>query len=163
MTLGLRPLGAAGLLVATSAWGSLFLVGKPVLADVDPLWVTLVRYTLASAGFALLRAARGSFPWDKLRTHAGRLALLGFVGYGVFGAMVLVGLAHSVPSHGAVIMATMPITTQLLRWALDGQRPGRAALLGTGLALLGVVVVSGVLSELGAADEASGAPPGPAT
>ncbi|MFO1340025.1 MAG: DMT family transporter [Burkholderiaceae bacterium] len=38
----------------------------------------------------------------------------------------------------------MPITTQLVRW-LDGARPSRASLAGTLLALLGVVIVSGVL------------------
>ena len=95
MTLPPRPLGIVGLLLATSAWGSLFLVGKPVLADVDGVWFTLLRYTLATAGFALLLLARGAFPWAKLRAHAARLALLGFAGYGVFSAMVLVGLAHS--------------------------------------------------------------------
>jgi len=140
-----RPLGIAGLLLATSAWGSLFLVGKPVLAHIDPLWFTLIRYTLATLGFAALLLARGGIPWHKLRAHLLPLAGLGFAGYGVFSALVLLGLQHSVPSHGAVIMATMPITTQLVRWALDGLRPGRTALLGTALALAGVMVVSGVL------------------
>jgi len=145
MAIRLRPLGIAGLLVATSAWGSLFLVGKPVLAYVDPVWFTLIRYTLASVGFAALLLWRGGvFPWAKLHAHAPRLALLGFAGYGFFSVMVLTGLAHSVPSHGAVIMATMPITTQLVRWAVDRLKPTRAALLGTALALLGVVIVSGV-------------------
>jgi drug/metabolite transporter (DMT)-like permease len=59
--------------------------------------------------------------------------------------MLLAGLAHSVPSHGAVIMATTPMTTQLLRWALDGVRPSRSTLLTTALSLLGVVIVSGLL------------------
>jgi drug/metabolite transporter (DMT)-like permease len=59
--------------------------------------------------------------------------------------MVLVGLTHSVPAHGAVVMATMPTTTQLVRWGVDGARPTRAALLATVLALAGVVTVSGVL------------------
>ena len=150
-----RSLGIAGLLLATSAWGSLFLVGKPVLAHVGPVWFTLARYSLASAVFAALLGWRGAFPWAKLRAHAPRLALLGFAGYGVFSAMVLTGLAHSVPSHGAVIMATMPITTQLLRWALDGHAPSRTGLLGTALALLGVVIVSGVLAGEGASTRAT--------
>jgi drug/metabolite transporter (DMT)-like permease len=147
MTLSLpaRPLGIAGLLLATSAWGSLFLVGKPVLAHVGPVWFTLIRYSLASLGFAALLLARGGIPWAKLRAHGRALSLLGLLGYGVFSVLVLVGLQHSVPSHGAVIMATMPITTQLVRWLLDGARPSRASLAGTALALAGVVIVSGVL------------------
>ncbi|HSI56603.1 MAG TPA: DMT family transporter [Ideonella sp.] len=140
-----RPFAIAALLVATAAWGSLFLVGKAVLAHVDPVWFTLIRYSLATAAFAALVAWRGTAPWQKLRAHAPRLALFGFVGYGVFSVMLLVGLMHSVPSHAAVLMATMPITTQLVRWVLDGQKPARSALLGAALALSGVVVVSGEL------------------
>jgi drug/metabolite transporter (DMT)-like permease len=143
-----RPLGIAGLLLATSAWGSLFLVGKPALQHIDPLWFTLSRYTIAAAGFGLLLwALRGGAPWPRLRAHAPRLALLGTLGYGVFSVLVLLGLMHSVPSHGAVVMATMPITTQFVRWFADGQRPGRAAVFGSVLALAGVVTVSGVLLQ----------------
>jgi len=153
-----RPFGIAALLLATSAWGSLFFVGKPVLGHINPVWFTFIRYTLASLGFAALLLARGRFPWAQLRAHAPRLAALGLVGYGVFGVLVLVGLLHSVPSHGAVIMATMPITTQLVRWAADGLKPGRAALLGTALALLGVAMVSGVFlaPEAGATSTLAG-------
>lgn len=140
-----RPLGIAGLLFATTTWGSLFIVGKPVLAHVHPLWYTLLRYSIAALAFALLLLGRGARPWRLLREHAPRLALLGGVGYGVFSVLVLVGLAHSLPSHGAVVMATMPITTQLVRWAVDGVRPTRVVLIGTALALLGVLMVSGVL------------------
>jgi drug/metabolite transporter (DMT)-like permease len=139
--------GMAGLLLATTAWGSLFLASKPVLPHVDPVWFTLLRYSIATLGFMLVLRLRGPIPWGALRQHGGRLAGLGFVGYGVFSAMVLVGLAHSVPSHGAVIMATMPITTQLVRWALDGQRPSRSAIASTLLALIGVVMASGALTH----------------
>lgn len=141
-----RPLGIAGLLFATTTWGSLFIVGKPVLAHVHPLWYTLLRYSIAALAFALLLLLRrGARPWRLLREHAPRLALLGGAGYGLFSVLVLLGLSHSLPSHGAVVMATMPITTQLVRWAVDGVRPTRVVLIGTALALLGVLMVSGVL------------------
>jgi drug/metabolite transporter (DMT)-like permease len=146
-----RALGIAGLLVATSAWGSLFLVGKSVLPHVNPVWFTFIRYTLATAVFVVLTTWRDGCAWRKLREHAPRLAIRGFAGYGFFSVLVLLGLAHSMPSHGAVIMATMPITTQLLRWARDDIKPTRAVLLSTALALLGVIAVSGVLTEHGAA------------
>lgn len=146
-----RALGVAGLLVATSAWGSLFLVGKNVLPHVNPVWFTFIRYTLATLAFALLVTWRNPSAWSKLRRHGPHLALMGFAGYGFFSVLVLTGLAHSVPSHGAVIMATMPITTQLLRWALDGIRPTRTVLSSTLLALLGVVVVTGLLTDMSAA------------
>jgi len=140
-----RTLGIAALLLATSGWGGMFLVSKGVLHHVDPVWFTLIRYGISGLAFALLLVPRGATPWRKLRLHAGPLALRGLAGFGAFSVMLLVGLAHSVPSHGAIIMATVPMTTQLLRWVLDGVRPTRAALLTAALALIGVVIVSGVL------------------
>lgn len=142
--------GIAALLLATSGWGSLFLVSKGVLHHVEPVWFTLIRYSLSALLFVLLVLPRGAAPWRKLRRHAGPLALRGAAGFGVFSVMLLVGLAHSVPSHGAVIIASTPMTTQLVRWALDGVRPSRAALLTTALALLGVATVSGLLFGHGA-------------
>jgi len=117
--------GIAALLLATSGWGGMFLVSKDGLQHVDPVWFTLIRYSLSGLLFVVLLLPRG--------------------------------LAHSVPSHGAVIMATMPMTTQLLRWALDGARPNRSAVLTTALALAGVVIVSGVLTA-SARSEASTLP-----
>src|SRR3954468_19064188 len=123
-----RLLGIAALLLATSSWGGMFLVSKGVLHHVEPVWFTLIRYSMSALLFVLLILPRGAAPWRKLRLHAGPLALRGFAGFGVFSVMLLVGLAHSVPSHGAVIVATTPMTTQLLRWALDGVRPTRSTL-----------------------------------
>ena len=146
-----RPAGIAALIVATSGWGSMFLVSKSALHEVDPFWFTLIRYTVAALLFAALLAPRGAAPWQKLRASAAGLGLRGLLGFGFFSVMLLEGLARSVPSHGAVIIATAPITTQLLRWALDGVRPARRTLATMGLALAGVVVVSGVLGHGGVA------------
>lgn len=142
------------LLFATLAWGSLFLVGKPLLASLDPVWFTTVRYALATLLLAALVQRFGHQPWLKLRRHGLRLTLLGLAGYGCFSILVFWGLARSLPSHGSVIMATMPFTTLLLRWALDGQRPSAAALAGAGVALLGVAVVANVFGGAGAAHDA---------
>jgi drug/metabolite transporter (DMT)-like permease len=145
-----RTLGIAALLLATSAWGGMFLVSKGVLHHVDPFWLTLIRYSLSAMLFVALLAPRGAAPWIKLQTYAMPLAMRGLAGFGVFSVMLLTGLAHSVPSHGAIIMATTPMTTQLLRWALDGIRPSRATVMTSLLALAGVVIVSGALSPHGA-------------
>lgn len=142
-----RSLGIVSLLLATSSWGAMFLVGKDVLQHVDPFWFTIVRYTLSALLFVALLLPRGRAPWQRLRRHAGPLAWRGVAGFGVFSVMLLEGLSHSAPSHGAVIMATVPMTTQLLRWALDGVRPTRTAVLTAVLALAGVATVAGVFSS----------------
>ena len=150
-----RLLGIAALLLATTGWGGMFLVSKDVLQHVDALWFTVIRYGISGAALTLLLVPRGAAPWRKLRAHAGALALRGLAGFGAFSVLLLIGLAHSVPSHGAVIIATVPMTTQLLRWLLDGVRPARSALLTAALALAGVVVVSGILLPAARAGEST--------
>ena len=151
MSLRSRSLPVAALLLATSAWGGMFLVSKGVLQHLDPYWFTLLRYTLAVAFFAALLLARGTAPWARLRALVLPLSLRGAAGFGVFSVLLLIGLSHSLPSHGAIIVATAPVTTQLLRWALDRVRPSPSTLGTAALALAGVVVVSGVLSGDGTA------------
>ena len=141
-----RLLGIAALLLATFSWGGMFLLSKGVLTQVGPAWFTLIRYAISALVLLpLLLGLRGAQAWRKLRTRAAALSLRGFAGFGFFSVLLLTGLSLSVPSHGAVVMATVPMSTQMLRWALDGIRPSRATLLTSALALVGVVVVSGVL------------------
>lgn len=140
-----RALGSGALLLATSGWGAMFIVSPPVLRQVDPVWFTLIRYTLSALAFLLLLLPRGAAAWQPLRRHAPALAARGLAGFGAFSLFMLLGLAHSVPAHGAVIMATVPMNTQLLRWLLDGQRPSARSLGATLLGLAGVAMVAGLL------------------
>ncbi|HSI50792.1 MAG TPA: DMT family transporter [Ideonella sp.] len=139
-----RSSAMLSLVFATVAWGSLFLVGKPLLRELDPAWFTLLRYTGATLVLLALLRLRGPLPLASLRADALPFARMGLAGFGFFSVLVLWGLAHSQPSHGAVIMATMPITTQMVRWWRDGVAPTRSTLFGTALALLGVCIVAGV-------------------
>ena len=142
-----RTLGLAALVLAGLAWASLYLVAKPVLSQVRPAAFTLIRYTVAALVYAALLLPRGAAPWRQLRRHGARLALMGLLGYGFFGLMLLAGLALSNPAHGATLVATVPISTQLLRWALDGQRPTALTLACSLLALAGVAVVAGLFGR----------------
>lgn len=139
-----RWLAVLALLFATSAWGGLFHVGKQALSNLDPFWFTVVRYAGAAALLSGILLWQGNVRWPLLREHWMRLSGLGMMGYGMFGIMVFVGLAQSVPAHGAVIMATMPITTLFIRWIFEGQAPQWWAWLVVSLAILGVTFVSGV-------------------
>ncbi|MBW8843741.1 MAG: DMT family transporter [Burkholderiales bacterium] len=149
MTAHTKPGAITALLFATTAWGSLFLIGKPITAQLDPVWFTLVRYTLATAVLVVLVQMAGDQPWAKLRRHALRHSLVGLAGYGLFSILVFHGLKLSLPSHGSVIMATMPFTTLALRWLLDGQRPPLRAVAGAALALAGVATVANLLGQTG--------------
>jgi len=130
------------LLGATASWGSLFLVGKEVLRTLDPVWFTALRYGLATLLLAALLPVLGTSPLRHLRAHGRSLALHGLAGYGAFSLLVFFGVSLSVPSHGAVIMATMPFTTLLVRWWRDGARPPARALAAGIVALAGVACVA---------------------
>jgi drug/metabolite transporter (DMT)-like permease len=149
MTATSKPGAIAALLFATTAWGSLFLIGKPITAQLDPAWFTLLRYTLATLLLVALVHVAGERPWVKLRRHALRHSAVGLAGYGFFSLLVFHGLKLSQPSHGSVIMATMPFTTLALRWALDGQRPPLRAVAGAALALAGVATVAHLVGQAG--------------
>ncbi|MCO5976989.1 DMT family transporter [Ideonella oryzae] len=147
------PWAVAALLLATASWGSMFLVSKPMVTQLDPVWLTVVRYGLACLPWAMLLLRQDAVPWGALRRHGLKLTLLGLGGYGLFSTLCFYGLRLSQPSHSSVIMATMPFTTLGLRWWLDGLRPTGRALLGAALALAGVTTVAGLWSP---------APPGSA-
>jgi drug/metabolite transporter (DMT)-like permease len=135
----------AALLFATCSWGSLFLVGKPIVGVLDAVWFTVIRYALASALLLVLVWRFGQSPAAKLRAAWPRLTAFGVAGYGCFSVLVFIGLARSLPSHGSVIMATMPFTTMALRWGLDGVRPPAKSLFSAAVALAGVATVSGLV------------------
>lgn len=139
-----RWLAVGALVLATTAWGGLFQAGKQALTSLDPFWFTVLRYAGAASLLALLQWLQGGFRWEQLRAHGLKLFLLGMLGYGMFGIMVFIGLSKSLPSHAAVIMATMPLTTFFIRWAFDGQRPQWWAFAAALLAIIGVSLVSGL-------------------
>ena len=65
MTANTRPGAITALLFATTAWGSLFLIGKPVVAQLDPAWFTLLRYTASKELYPLPNetgGTSGNFP-----------------------------------------------------------------------------------------------------
>lgn len=134
----------ACLIFATAAWGGLFHIGKYALSYLDPYWFTALRYTAAAVFLlGLMVATRTPIRAAIIRQHWQRFAGLGVLGYAVFGIMVFVGLNLSVPSHGAVIMATMPITSLFIVWAVDKKRPQWWAFPVAATAILGVGLVSG--------------------
>jgi drug/metabolite transporter (DMT)-like permease len=52
-----------------------------------------------------------------------------------------IGLQHSRPEHGGIIMATQPLIAALVAWLLRGVRPAKSTLGFLGIALVGVVLV----------------------
>ncbi len=108
--------GAGLLLVAAIAWGGLFPVAVVTLRSLDPFHMTAIRYGITALVFAaLLLYAEGP---RALRPEGRgwRAAMLGTSGFAGLGLFLFVGLQHSRPEHGAIIMATQPLIAALVAW-----------------------------------------------
>ena len=148
-----RTTAALLLLFATASWGSLFHVGKAVVETMDPWWFTFVRYVGAAAVLSIALGMGRGLRWRLLVANAGPLAFYGTAGFGFFSIVVFTGLQMTAASHGAVIMATMPVTTLVVRALLERKAPPAWTIGVAAFAMAGVVVISGVLT--GAATHAS--------
>src|SRR6266700_7542483 len=133
--------GAGLLLLAATAWGGLFPVAMVTLPVLDPFHMTAIRYRITSIIFVGLLALVEGPQALKLEGRGLRAALLGTAGFAGLGLLLFVGLQHSRPEHGAIIMATQPLIAAVVAWLLKGTRPARSTLGFLGVALAGVVLV----------------------
>jgi probable blue pigment (indigoidine) exporter len=118
--------------VAPVAWGSTYVVTHHVLPADQPLTGAALR--ALPAGLLLLalarRLPRGAWWW--------RSAVLGVLNVGLFFLLVYQS-AQLLPSAIATtVMATSPVALTLLAWALLGQHPAPAHLVGGVVGVLGV-------------------------
>ncbi len=133
--------GVLPLLVTAVIWGGMFPVATSILQSMDAFHLTLIRYGITALIFAaLLRWHEGSASFAS-EGRVFSVAALGTLGFAGFSLLVFSGLALSRPEHAAVIMATMPLLTALLTWAVRGVRPSRLTFGAIGVALLGVLLV----------------------
>lgn len=145
-----RRLGMAAALVTTTAWGGQFIVGKSTFGHLDPVWLTALRYGVASLVFLGLLAlveGRAGFRRDPA---LGRVAVLGVVGFAGFNLLAFYGLTTTTPEAASLIVSTMPLITAFVLWGRTGRRPATATWASSAVALLGVglVLTDGHLGRL---------------
>jgi drug/metabolite transporter (DMT)-like permease len=128
-------------LTAALAWGAMFPIASPALARIDAFHLTSVRYLAASAVFLVLLAAVEGRRALRTERRTAELWLFGTLGFAGFNMLTYLALEHTRPQDAALIVATAPVITVLLLWALGGGRPGGAQLSLTALAFLGVALV----------------------
>lgn len=132
---------------ATIAWGTLFHVGKDALIYLDPYWFTTVRYFLVGSFIVVILLVSKKFDLKKLQENWWQFLQYGVLGYVIFAILVFIGLQISTPSHGAVIMATMPITSLFIKWYLTKQQPNYWLLILSIIGLIGVGFVTGIFTQ----------------
>jgi drug/metabolite transporter (DMT)-like permease len=133
--------GVGLLLVAAVAWGGLFPVALVTLPILDPFHLTAIRYGITGIAFAGLLVFMEGPKALRLEGQGARAAMLGTAGFAGLGLLVFIGLEHSRPEHGAIIMATQPLMAAVVAWFATGVRPARATMASLGVALAGVLLV----------------------
>lgn len=142
-----------GLLVlATGIWGAMFPISKHLLANMDPISMTLMRYGIAAPIFLALLYFREGRASLSLEGRGWRLLGLGTLGFVGFNLLMFYGVGLSKPEHGAVVMALQPLIASLIAWARTGDRPAAKTYVSLAVAVLGValLVTDGDLAGLAA-------------
>ncbi len=131
----------AALVGVVLIWGANFVIMKQAFEAISPWAFNAVRLTLA-AGLLLgvLRAREG---WPVLsRQDVLKLIGLGIVGNTLYQIPFVVGLNLTTPANSALILATIPVWSALLAWALRWERVTPRMWGGIALSFVGVGLVT---------------------
>jgi drug/metabolite transporter (DMT)-like permease len=134
--------GAICLTLATSIWGSMYVVSKYVLDFVPPFTLLWLRYALAATVLAVIMLM------SRKHKVAGKdillLAWIGFIGYFISVGAQFIGTKLSDAHTGALLTASAPVFTFLFARLLLGESITRRKLLALILSVIGMVAVIGV-------------------
>ncbi|RJQ04924.1 MAG: EamA family transporter [Bacillota bacterium] len=159
----------ASLAAATLVWGGAFVVGRVLVAEVDPLAVAWLRFVLASAAFVPLerleaRRRSAARPAPACLSPASPcpltwrdFALLGLTGIFAYNLFFFYGLTRTTATESSLIIACSPVVVTLLGLAFLGERLTSRKVAGILASVAGVTLII-----LGAAEPA-GAGVGPGT
>jgi drug/metabolite transporter (DMT)-like permease len=123
-------------------WGASFAVTRATVREIPPMTLAFVRFLLAGVvlwpiAYRRLRTVK-ILPSDRWGIFG-----LGIFGVSLYFAFENYSLKYTTASHGALIIATIPLATELAHaWAVR-RRPSMSVLAGSLVALLGVVLLLG--------------------
>lgn len=135
-------MAAAGSVVAAALlWSSSYAVTKKVLAEVGPLTIGAIRFTLAAGIlFVVVRLRRGAPARPDLKQRRAMYGT-GLLGITVYFVLENIGVQLSAASDASLIVATYPLMTMVLervvlRTPVPLHRIGGVLLAGAGAALV---------------------------
>ncbi len=127
------------LVLANLFWSGNYVAGRFLSTAMPPLLLNGIRWTVSAAILLLLVRARGGR--TPLVRHAPLLGLLGLVGMFLFSALTYLGLQQVPAAQAGMISGLIPIFIMLFGAALTGERPTAQGVVGTLLAVVGVLVL----------------------
>ena len=129
---------------------------KWALAAMPPHVANALRFVVSAGVLGTVYGGRcwqtGTSFFAPMRADWRAVVPLGLLGFGAHQAAFVVGLHHTTAGSAALIMATNPLWTAVLGWALGTERLGRGgwggllvALAGAGLVVAGGGLIIGGL------------------
>lgn len=129
--------------LATMCWASNMVLGRWLRADVGPLTLTALRFTMAAVFFGLMLRGR---PAEERRYGKDKwwLLAMGLVGVVSFSPLLYLGLRNSTAVNCSLIQGFSPLITALIAGLIIQEPVTRRQTLGAILGLIGVVgLISG--------------------
>ena len=128
--------------LASLAWAVAVVLLKAPLQEVDPVTAQAVRLPLAAVVLGLTPWARGALRRLARSTRGARvrLAALGIL-TAVSAVLFVASVKYAGVAAAAVLSSTAPMFAIPLGWIFLGERLSRAALLGAGVTVAGIVVL----------------------
>ncbi|RZS79032.1 drug/metabolite transporter (DMT)-like permease [Motilibacter rhizosphaerae] len=145
MTTSSRTTGILAATATTVAWGGQFPIASTAFPHIGPVWISTVRYVVAGGLLLLLLVVRepGALREVARTPRLPRVLAYGISGFAGFNVLAYVGVRHSRPEDGSLIIATLPLVTAFVLWAARGVRPRPVTFGASALALLGLAFVLG--------------------
>lgn len=128
-------------LLAAFFWGSNFQATKFALTSVPPWTASVERFLIAVIGIFLILIFKEGIRWNVLSRNIVAYMLLGMIGVAGFNGSLFVGLQTSSPITASLIMATTPISANIIEAIFRRELPKRDRVLGMIVSLFGVSLV----------------------
>ncbi len=122
------------------AWGSTPVVTRLAVEEIEPLLVAVLRTVLAGLLVApILLASRQALP--VVRRGRSLLVVSAVTGFVAFPILFTLGQERTSATHGAIILAALPVFTGAYIALVRRRRPSPSWFLGCGIALTGEAAI----------------------
>ena len=138
-----RAWGVVFVNLATMSWATNAVLGRCLRADIGPLTLTTLRFTVATAFFGILIRGR---PPEERRYGKDRwwILAMGLAGVAGFSPLLYLGLRYSTAVNCSLIQGFSPLITALIAGLIIQESVSRRQMAG---AVLGLIGVTGLISR----------------
>ncbi|HHE5699792.1 TPA: DMT family transporter [Citrobacter amalonaticus] len=128
-------------LLATLFWGSNFQATKLAISTMPPWTASAERFLIAVMVIFIYMSLKNLMTLNTLKKNLLAFIFLGAIGVAGFNGALFVGLQTSNPITAALIMATTPISANIIEAILNQRMPQLIRVLGMLISFLGVSMV----------------------